>query len=575
MRRPFRRHDRNRLARGPLLAAFALSALLAACTPEDGREIALSPGVEPRGLEERVARFAPVTLDFDTTLLDADQKRLVKKLVQASDRLDTIFRRQVWRENLRFAERLREAEGPGMDAARAYYDIMYGPWDRLQEDRPFLAAGPKPVGAGYYPEAMSRDEFRTWVEVHEEDEEAFTSYYTVIRRSAGGGLRAIPYSEHYAARLEPAARLLREAAELADNASLRTFLRKRADAFLSNDYFDSEVAWMRLEGNLVDPTIGPYEVYEDRLFGYKAAFESFMNLRDPEESARLERLVDRLPDLERALPVPRRHRNLDRPFTSPISVVTEVYTAGDTRAGVQTLAFNLPNDPRVRDQEGSKKVMLKNVIEAKFEKILRPIALAVLDSAQAEAITPEPYFVRILMHELAHGLGPDYVTGRPDVTVNRALRDRYSAVEEAQADAVGSHSLRVLTEKGVYPRDFLRQVYVDHLADLFRCVRFGVGEAHGLGCLSQFNYLRARGAVTRDASSGTFAVDFARMPGAMADLAREYLLIEATGDYERAGAFMEEYGQMSEEMETALERLSDVPVDILPRYAVKEYLEGW
>lgn len=538
--------------------------------------VRLGEGLTPEELRARLEQLAPVTLDFDESLLDARQKALLKKLVEASDRLDRIFLRQVWRGNPRLAERLATARGEGADAARHHFAIMYGPWDRLAEDAPFLAVGPKPLGAGYYPEDMAQNEFEAWLEAHPADREAFTSYYTAIRRTEDGELRAVPYSEAYREELEEAAGLLREAAELADNESLRRFLQLRAEAFLSNDYFESEVAWMRLEGNLVDPTIGPYEVYEDRLFGYKAAFESFLTIRDPEESRRLEALVARLPELERALPIPDRHKSLDRPFTSPISVVTEVYTAGDTRAGVQTLAFNLPNDPRVREEEGSKKVMLKNVVEAKFEKILKPIAGTVLESDQAAEIGFDAYFTRILMHELAHGLGPDYVTGNRELTVNRALRDRYSALEEAKADVVGSHSLGVLGRRGVYTPEFVRQVYLSHAADLFRCVRFGVTSAHGKGCLMQFNWLLEKGALVHDAGSGTFRVEPERMPAAIADLAREFLLLQATGDYEGAGAFLERYGgEIPESLRAALGKLEAVPVDIAPRYAVKEKMREW
>ncbi|MGH7541157.1 MAG: dipeptidyl-peptidase 3 family protein [Gemmatimonadota bacterium] len=461
-----------------------------------------------------------------------------------------------------------------MDAARTYFRIMYGPWDRLAHDESFLNVGPKPPGAGYYPVGATKEDLEAWLAVHPDQRDPFTSYYTVVRRDRDG-FRVVPYSEAYGDRLERAAALLREAADLADNPSLRRYLEARADAFLSNDYFESEVAWMRLDDNLVDPTIGPYEVYEDGLFGYKAAFESFITLRDPAESAKLERLVARLPDLERALPIPDEHKYLDRAFTAPISVVTEVYAAGDTRAGVQTLAFNLPNDPRVREQEGSKKVMLTNIVRAKFETILRPIAETVIDPAQTDQVAFEPFYTSVLVHELAHGLGPDYVTGREDVTVNQALQERYSALEEAKADVVGLHSLRVLAERGEYDKAFVRRAYVSHAASLFRCVRFGVAEAHGQGCLMQLNWLLERGALVHDAATGTFRVDPAAMPGAISDLAHEFLMLQALGDYEGTGRFMSRYGQMPEILTAAIAKLEGVPVDVNPEFAVKEMMAAW
>jgi hypothetical protein len=556
---------------GTALPAVALLVSLGACADAGREEAELAPGMSVDALAEDVQKFSPTTLSFDTTLLDDRQKKLVRKLVEASDQMDAIFLKQVWRGNPAMATRVAGMEG---SASQQFFDIMYGPWNRLDENEPFLDVGPKPPGAGYYPPDLTKQEFEAWIAAHPEDEDAFTSGYTVIRRD-GDSLVAVPYSVEYESELSEAARLMREAAELADNESLRLFLEKRADALLSDDYFESEVAWMRLEDNLVDPTMGPYEVYEDELMGIKTAFESFITLRDPVESERLASLEAHLPDLERALPIPDEYKYLDRPFTSPISVVTEIYTAGDTRSGVQTIAFNLPNDERVREEEGSKKVMLRNVIDAKFEKILRPIAQTVMVNEQADRLTVDPYFTRVLMHELAHGLGPDYVTGQEGVTVRSMLQERYSALEEAKADVVGTHSLAVLTEQGVYTAEFLEEVYIDHVADMFRCVRFGVGEAHGKGCLLQFNYLWENGAIVYDVDSGLFAASLEKMPAGIAGLANQLLLIQATGDYEGAGALMEKYGQVRPEMETALERLAIVPVDIKPEYAVKDMMVEW
>lgn len=557
---------------GRSVAAFLVGAAVA-CAPGDSADSPSSgDDPSPAHVVAQLAKFTPTTLDFDESLLDAKQKAVLKDLVEVSDHLDMIFQLQAWRGNANPGAVLPA----GMKAAESYYRIMYGPWDRLDEDRPFLDVGPKPLGAGYYPEDLTTEEFEAWLAEHPDDTEAFTSYYTIIERTDDGGLKAVPYREAYRDHLVAAAGLLREAASKADNRSLRRFLELRAESLLSDEYFDSEVAWMRLRDNLIEPTLGPYEVYEDKLFGYKAAYESFITLKDPEESGRLAGLVSHLPSLEAALPIPEEHKYLDRPFNSPISVVTQVYAAGDTRSGVQTIAFNLPNDARVREEEGSKKVMLRNVIDAKFEKILKPIAETVLAPEQAARITVDPYFTRILMHELAHGLGPDYVTGRPDLTVNKGLKDMYSRIEEAKADAVGTHSLRILTERGVYDAGFLEEVYIDHVADMFRCVRFGVGGAHGMGCLTQFNYLRENGAITYEPSTKKFAADLEVMPSVMADLAGIYLLLEATADYDGAVAFVERYGKFSPEMQDALDRLDKtVPTDIVPVFAVKEKMKNW
>ena len=454
---------------------------------------------------------------------------------------------------------------------------MYGPWDRLTGEEPFLpGVGHKPHGAGFYPEDITREEFEEWIAANPDDEATFKSETAVIHRTVDGDLVAVPYREAYAAHLEAASENLLAAAERANNPSLKRFLELRAGALLSDEFYDSEVAWMRLSDNLIEPTIGPYENYEDQLFGYKISYESFIGLKDPVESERLASLVENLPALEAALPIPDEHKYLDRSFESPISVVTLIYAAGETRAGIQTIAFNLPNDPRVREGEGSKKVMLRNVIDAKFETNLQPIAEQVLVPEQSAKISVDPYFTRVLMHELAHGLGPDYVTGQPELTTRQALKDRYAAMEEAKADAVGTNSLRVLAGMGVYDEAFLEEVYIDHVADMFRCVRFGITEAHGLGCLTQFNFLRNRGAITYDEATGLFAADLEIIPVAIAEMAHVYLMMQATGDYDGAGAFIEKYGSVSPEMQGALDRLAEtVPVDIRPSYAVEEMMADW
>lgn len=548
---------------------------------------ALAPGITPEELEARVAQFAPVELDFDDDLLDADQRFVVRKLVEASDVLEEIFRQQVWRSNLVYEDALTAAEGPGLDAAREYYDIMAGPWDRLEHDEPFLDVGPKPPGAGYYPADLTKEEIEAWLERWPSQRDAFTSYWTVIRRGVAGMpadpedrtgfegpvLIAVPYSRAWAAELERAAALLEEAAVRAGNASLKAFLTERAESFRTNDYYDSEVAWMKLEGNLIEPTIGPYEVYEDELMGWKAAFESFVAIKDPRASADLETLVSHLPGLEAALPIDDRYKSLDRSFTSPISVVDVIYTAGDTRAGVQTLAYNLPNDPQVSEEFGTKKVMLRNVIEAKFEEILLPIAHRLLEPPLSEGMEARPFFVSVVMHELAHGLGPRIVHGT-ETQVSVALGSSYSAIEEAKADVVGYLSLEELADDGVYSEDFRRQVTISTVAGLFRCVRFGTGEAHGKGCALQLDRLLEAGAVTLE-EDGRFGIDFDKVRPAFEELARTLLTLEATGDAAGAERLLAERGELPPPMEPALAGLEDVPVDIRPRYAVVDKLETW
>jgi hypothetical protein len=536
----------------------------------------LAEGMTPLELERRVAQFAPAAIDFDDTTLEPWEREVLARLVAASDLMQEIFEVQVSAGNPELQRKLENAHGEGHDAALAYFDIMVGPWDRLDRDRPFLQAGAKPAGAGYYPADLTREELDTWLRSHPEDRQRFTDYFSVIRRDKGN-LVAIPYSVEYRKELQQAAALLREAAGLSRNESLTRYLEARAAAFLSDNYFESDMAWMDLDSR-IEPTIGPYEVYEDQLMGYKAAFESFLTVADPAASAELARLKDAMPELERNLPLADRHKNLDRGFESPIRVVDVVYTAGDTRAGTQTIAFNLPNDERVREAKGSKKVMLRNVMRAKFDKVLARIGAEVLTPELQSHLAFQPWFVRVPMHELAHGLGPGTITlpSGARTTVNQALQDRYSAIEEAKADAAGLHSLTVLAAKGHYDEEFVRQAFLGHIADLFRSVRFGTNSAHGMAGLIQFNYLVEKGAATYDEDTGHYDADYDKLVAANRDLARELLTLQAEGSYEKAGAMLERYGTMRPEMQSVIDRLAgNVPVDIRPRYSVLEKMAGW
>ncbi len=558
-----------------LMAAAVAAGCGAAGTGEDAPIAMLAEGVTPEALEARVAQFAPARIDFDDAVLEPWEREVLVKLVEASDIMHELFTVQVSPKNPEWRAQLEKQRGAGRDAALAYFDIMVGPWDRLNHDEPFLNVGPKPEGAGYYPAELTREEFEAWLRSHPEDRQNFTGYFSVIRRDKGN-LIAVPYSAAYRDRLERAARLLREAAALSQNESLKRYLESRAAAFLSDNYFESDMAWMDLDSR-IEPTIGPYEVYEDRLMGYKAAFESFITVADAAASEELARLKGLMRDLEQALPIEDRHKNLDRGFESPIRVVDVVYTAGDTRAGVQTIAFNLPNDERVREAKGSKKVMLRNVMRAKFEQILTPIASAVLAPEVTGALEFQPWFINVLMHELAHGLGPGTITLRSGerTTVNQALREHYSAIEEAKADVTGLHSLTVLAQRGLYDADFVRRAFLGHFADLFRSVRFGANEAHGKSALIQFNYFVEKGAITHDAETGVFTADYDRLVRANRDLARELLTLQAEGSYEKAAALLERYGTMRPEMRAALDRLGDVPVDIRPQYTVLEKMRSW
>jgi hypothetical protein len=519
-------------------------------------------------LAEKIARFAPTDVTADASRLSAGDGQALDKLIAAGKLMDEIFWRQVWSGNVALLEKLKADTSPQGRLKLLYFQINFGPWSRLDENEPFIEGVPKkPLGGNYYPEDMTKQEFENWVKtLSPADQEKAKGFFYVIRRDPGSKLKFVPYSEEYREFLEPATRALREAAELTENQSLKNYLTKRAAAFLSNDYYESDIAWMALDAP-IDVTIGPYETYGDELFGYKAAFESFITLRDDEETAKLAKFSRYLQELENRLPIEDKHKNPKLGAASPIRVVDEVFAGGDTKAGVQTAAFNLPNDERVIKEKGSKRVMLKNVQQAKFNRVLKPISQVVLDSAQQPEISFDAFFTHILAHELMHGLGPHNINvGGRATTVRQELQELYSAIEEAKADITGLWALQYLIDKGVVEKSLERPMYITFLASVFRSVRFSISEAHGKGVAVQFNYLMDEGAIRYEESSGTFGVNFDKVREGVRKLTHDILTLQAEGSKEKAKALLDKYGVIRPEMQKALDRLSGVPVDIEPRF---------
>jgi len=540
------------------LAAVGVAALSGPHSP-----VAFAPDVA-----ERLRRLPRTPIDYDRSLLNERDTAVLKELIEASRPVGDVFLRQVSPANPDLRRRLTAASArgeAGAGDALALYRIMAGPWDRLDQNAPFIGTAPKPPGAGFYPSDMTKEEFQAWIAAHPGDKAAFQGLFTVIRRD-GKSLVAVPYSRAFRSFLDPVATRLRSAAAKTGNASLKTYLEKRADALLSDDYYASDLAWMDLDSD-VEVTIGPYEVYEDALFNYKASFEAFVTVRDKEESARLAVYAKHLPDMQRALPIAEKYKETSRKFESPIRVVQEVYTAGDTRSGVQTAAFNLPNDERVRQAKGSKKVLLKNVIQAKYRVAGQPIAERVLVPEQLSAMSFDAFFNHTLFHELSHGIGPGIVE-TPDgrkVESRILLQELYSTIEECKADVVGMWTvLQAIDNKWLTAFD--ENAFAVTVTGLFfRSIRFGADEAHGQGTAVQWNWFREKGAVV-PAEDGRFRVDGTKFREAVRSLAEELLMIEATGDAGRARKLLAGYGRSTPEIDAVNARLKDIPVDIAPVY---------
>jgi hypothetical protein len=524
-------------------------------------------------LNAMAARFAPTPLHVDTARLSGGDQKALVKLIQAARILDTIYMNQLWSGDLALYKKLQADKTALGQARRHYFWINKGPWSDLDEFRAFLPGVParKPLGANFYPENMSKADFEKWVAtLPPENQEQAKGFFTVIRQR-GADLSLVPYHQEYRADLERCGALLREAAALTDNPSLQRFLKTRAEAFLSDDYYESDLAWMDLDAPL-DITIGPYETYTDELFGYKAAFEAYINIRDDAESAKLAAFSHALQTIEDNLPEDPQYRNPKLGASAPIRVVNQIIAAGDGAHGITTAAYNLPNDERVVQQKGSKRVMLRNVQEAKFRTVLISIASRMLTARERADVSFEQFFTHTVAHELMHGLGPHQITVNGQTTNPRQqLKELYSAIEEAKADATGLWALQFMMDhaKELNLTSVLhsgpaaeRQLYTTFLASAFRSLRFGSGDAHGKGMAMQFNYLTDRGGFVQQ-PDGAFAVDFTKIKQAVRDLTHDLLTVEATGDYAGAQKMLA-LAVIRPNVARQLAKLSNVPVDIEP-----------
>ena len=536
-------------------------------------------------LNQMAARFAPAPLDVDLSALSAGDKKALAKLIEAGRIVNHLFMQQFWSGDLALYQKLQLDKSALGKARLHYFWINKGPWSEIDGHKAFLPGVPakKLAGANFYPEDMTKEEFEAWAKtLYPESKEQAEGFFTVIRRDANKKLKMVPYSEAYKSDLAKAVALLKQAVALTDNASLKKFLTTRAAAFSTNNYFESDMAWMDLDAP-VDVTIGPYETYNDELFGYKAAFEAYINVRDEKESARLAFLGEHLQEIENNLPEDPKYRVPKLGAAAPIRVVNEVFAAGDGNHGVQTAAYNLPNDDKVVQQKGSKRVMLKNIQEAKFKQTLEPISKVVLQPAAQQDLSFELFFTHIVAHELTHGLGPHQikVNGR-DTNPRLELKELYSAVEEAKADVTGLFALQYLmtqADKGAvqaplpHGPDAERKLYTTYLASSFRTLRFGLQDSHAKGMAVQFNYFLDKGAFVAN-SDGTFSVDLSKIKDAVAGLDQDLLTLEATGDYNGTKKLMSEMMVLRPEVQKALERLKGVPTDIEPIFLTADKLAG-
>jgi hypothetical protein len=521
--------------------------------------IGCAESAETPDLQAKVDQYATVRLTADLSNLTDRERQMIPLLVAAARQMDYAFWQQAYGNKDSLLNDIDDS------ATLRYLAINYGPWDRLDADAPFLPGfGPKRAGANLYPADMTKEEFETAVEASPGQADALRSLYTVVRRADDGSLYATPYHEAFAQPVSMAAQKLREAAQLADDPGLRRYLELRAEALLTDDYRASDMAWMDMKNNTIELVIGPIETYEDGLFGYKAAYEAFVLIKDREWSQRLSRFAALLPGLQRGLPVDDAYKR-ERPGAgADLNAYDVVFVAGDANAGSKTIAINLPNDEAVQLEKGARRLQLKNAMRAKFDELLVPIADVLIAEDQRQHITFDAFFSNTMFHEVAHGLGiMNTINGRG--TVREALQEHYSSIEEGKADILGLYMVTELFEQGELTEGDVRDNYVTFMASIFRSIRFGASSAHGRANMVRFNFFQEHGAFTRDEATGTYRVDFDEMARAMTELSRLILTVEGDGDYTAAGNLLSEKGVIGPGLQRDLDRLATlgIPVDIV------------
>jgi len=531
--------SKEELAPAPASSAPA-PATSAAATAEEG------------SVAQRLASYAPVKLEADLSAFNKRQKKMIALLVEAADSMNAIYWRQSWGDKDALLSRISDP------ATREFAQLNYGPWDRLNNDKPFVGGvEERPPGAQFYPADMTREQF------DQSPLKDKTSLYTLLRRDAQGQLITVPYHEAYKTELQKAAGLLREAAKLAQDAGFRKYLTLRADALLDDNYQPSDLAWMDMKKNPVDIVIGPIETYEDQLYGYKASYESYVLIKDQAWSAKLARFAKYLPELQRGLPVPDRYKAEKPGSDADLNAYFAVYYGGDANAGAKTIAINLPNDEQVQLKKGTRRLQLENVMKAKFDTIMLPIGKLLIADDQQQNLTFDAFFQNTMFHEVAHGLGiKQTLDGKS--TVRKALKDQASSFEEGKADVLGLYMVAKLADKGELDKTKLMDNYVTFLAGILRSVRFGASDAHARANMVRFNYFKQQGAFTRDDKTGRYRVDFDKMTAAMSSLSAKLLTIQGDGDYDAAKQLTDQLGAADAKLAGDLKRLGEahIPVDI-------------
>jgi hypothetical protein len=549
---------------------FFLIAVLATQTSSNGQTSSISDLKVAPDLDARLARFKPINMPFHQQGLSPREIHLVHKLVDAANYIEQIYWRQSDPEGLKLYLSLAGSTHPQDVKLRRFLKINGSRYDLVDEMKPFVGTDPAPPGRALYPPGLTRDDIEKYVHRHPDQKAAIFGDYTVVRRK-GDALVAIPYHVEFAEFVKPAAAALREAAGLSDDAGFAKFLRLRADALLDDDYYQSDLAWLDLNNPKFDLILSPYETYLDNLLGVKTSYGAAVLIRNDQESKKLEMYQKYVPDLQEALPLDKADLPSKRGHLTPMEVMDAPFRAGDLLHGYQSVADNLPNDARVHAAKGSKKIFFKNFMDARVNEVILPLAKRLMREDQAAKASGEGYLASTLMHEISHELGPNYSrTAQGQREIREAIGGSFSGLEEAKADVVGMFGLQWLQAHDVISKEKLEEDYISYVAGDLRTIRFGIAEPHGRAEMMEFSYLSEQGAITRDAATGRYAVIVEKMPAAIAGLAKELLKQEATGDRARSEAWFTKYAVLPPELQAALGKVSDIPVDVEPIYSFEE-----
>ncbi len=545
-----------------LISIIALLFAITSCNDEaKEKEQKVKQAENDSVMQAKANQFINFKLTSDISHLSDNQKKMLNLLFEAANICDDIYWKQAYgNKNELFSMNID-------DATKSFIEINYGPWERLNGNKSFVdGIGEKPKGANFYPKDMTKEEFESFSDKNK------TSLYTLIKRNDDGKLEAVWYHEAYKEQVDKLADLLNQASELADDTGFKSYLKLRAEALLTDDYLNSDMAWMDMKNNAIDFVVGPIENYEDGLFGYKASYEAFILIKDKEWSQKLKKYAAMLPDMQKALPVEAKYKKEVPGRNSDLGAYDVVYYAGDCNAGSKTIAINLPNDKRVHLAKGSRRLQLKNAMRAKFEKILVPISKVLIAEEQRKNIKFDAFFENTMFHETAHGLGIKYLIEDNKTEVGATLKEYATTIEEGKADILGLFFVTKLYDDGEFPEKDLMDNYVTFMASIFRSVRFGVSSSHGKANMLRFYYFKEMGAFTKDEKTGTYKVNMDKMREAMKSLSNKILVIQGDGNYEEAKKWVDEKGKIGEELKKDLDKVNEagIPLDIVFEQGPKE-----